>query len=594
MAYALASRGAVLLASLCLAGSAAARVWHVPKDAPTIQAGIDAAAAGDTVLIACGIYYEHDLQLKAAIWLRSATGRPDCVTIDAAQAGRVIDCSNLKRRAHLEGLTLRGGLVSEGWLEAAGGGIRALDSDLRVADCTLTGNQARIGGGIGINRSTVTIERCVFLANHAVDSDWAAGGAVWSRQTSGEVKSCTFALNEAFADDPASPGDGGGVFCNNTTLSFRDCHFLGNRAGAGAGGFYAVSSDAAILVRCHFEANEAAWGGAAYLEYTVTTAFADCEFRGNRARSGGALLISDESAPLLAECRFEANTATYSGGGAVQSFGSSPIFQQCVFLANSCAGSGGAINAQGGQYLVRNSLFHLNQAGQGGGALRVRSASFMLESSTLVANAAAAGAGLMAERNAVLLVDHSLIVFSTQGAAAAVQDNGALTFMCCDLFGNQGGDWTAPFGDQFGQAGNISADPCFIAPQAGDFHLKLGSPCRPSATSSCGLMGAFQIVCDAGDAFAAPLAVHIFPNPFNSATVIGYDLPDPGGPCRLTVYGLDGRLVRVLVDEILPPGWHTVRWDGRDDRAIALASGIYLCHLEAAGRQTIRKLSLVK
>ena len=36
---------------------ATAATIHVPDDQPTIQAGIDAASAGDTVLVACGDYY---------------------------------------------------------------------------------------------------------------------------------------------------------------------------------------------------------------------------------------------------------------------------------------------------------------------------------------------------------------------------------------------------------------------------------------------------------------------------------------------------------------------------------------------------------
>ncbi|HMB69057.1 MAG TPA: hypothetical protein VKU85_07085, partial [bacterium] len=39
------------------AGSATVRV---PQDQPTVQAGLAAASAGDTVLVACGNYLEHD------------------------------------------------------------------------------------------------------------------------------------------------------------------------------------------------------------------------------------------------------------------------------------------------------------------------------------------------------------------------------------------------------------------------------------------------------------------------------------------------------------------------------------------------------
>jgi hypothetical protein len=49
----------VLLACFAgaFAGPGAATTIRVPTDAPTIQAGIDDATPGDTVLVACGFYF---------------------------------------------------------------------------------------------------------------------------------------------------------------------------------------------------------------------------------------------------------------------------------------------------------------------------------------------------------------------------------------------------------------------------------------------------------------------------------------------------------------------------------------------------------
>ena len=103
----------LLLASLC----ACACTWHVPSEAPTIQAGSDSAAVGDTVLVACGTYYEHDLVMKSGICLRSQTGQADCVTIDAEELGRVISCTSVDSTTRIEGMTFANGAVrAAGWI----------------------------------------------------------------------------------------------------------------------------------------------------------------------------------------------------------------------------------------------------------------------------------------------------------------------------------------------------------------------------------------------------------------------------------------------------------------------------------------------
>ena len=89
---------AALLAS-CV--PAAATTWHVPSECPTIQAGVDSAAVGDTVLVACDTYCEHDIIMKPGVCLASETGLAECVTVDTQGLGRALSCLDIGDEASM-------------------------------------------------------------------------------------------------------------------------------------------------------------------------------------------------------------------------------------------------------------------------------------------------------------------------------------------------------------------------------------------------------------------------------------------------------------------------------------------------------------
>jgi len=79
-----------------------------------------------------------------------------------------------------------------------------------------------------------------------------------------------------------------------------------------------------------------------------------------------------------------------------------------------------------------------------------------------------------------------------------------------------------------------------------------------------------------------------YPNPFNPETVLRLTLP-VAAQVRLGVYALTGELIELLLDERRDGGRYEVRFD-----AGRLASGVYLCRMEVAGRSFVRKLVLVR
>jgi hypothetical protein len=79
-----------------------------------------------------------------------------------------------------------------------------------------------------------------------------------------------------------------------------------------------------------------------------------------------------------------------------------------------------------------------------------------------------------------------------------------------------------------------------------------------------------------------------YPNPFNSATTIAFDLA-AASPVKLQVCDVLGRAVAVLVNNTLNAGAHRVAFD-----ASGLAGGVYVAHLEAAGTTVSSKMMLIK
>jgi len=183
-------------------------VWRVPEDALTIQAAVDSAVAGDTVLVSCGTYRERDIALKAGVVVRSETGCADCATIDAQGQGRVmvfLGEDSTASAVFVEGLTLKGGVAAGMlWPDNAGGGIYCEDASPRIRDCVLADNAAEWGGGITCRSSSAWIVNSTFARNSAS----GGGGGIYSYYASLTLENSVVAMS---AEGQAIDGYGGGA-----------------------------------------------------------------------------------------------------------------------------------------------------------------------------------------------------------------------------------------------------------------------------------------------------------------------------------------------------------------------------------------------
>jgi flagellar hook assembly protein FlgD len=84
-----------------------------------------------------------------------------------------------------------------------------------------------------------------------------------------------------------------------------------------------------------------------------------------------------------------------------------------------------------------------------------------------------------------------------------------------------------------------------------------------------------------------------YPNPFTTSTRLTYQVPD-ARTVRIQVFDLLGRKVRTLVQGSTEAGRHTVTWDGRDDAGRRVASGTYLCRMQAGDHVAVQSLVVAR
>ncbi len=85
-----------------------------------------------------------------------------------------------------------------------------------------------------------------------------------------------------------------------------------------------------------------------------------------------------------------------------------------------------------------------------------------------------------------------------------------------------------------------------------------------------------------------------YPNPFNIATRLVFDLPKRS-EVSLNIYDISGRKIRTLLaQKSFVPGSHEIEWDGSADDSKIASSGLYFVRLTANGQEQVQKLLLVK
>lgn len=470
-----------------------ATTWHVPTpECPSIQAGIEIAAAGDTVLVARGTYYEHDITMKSGVCLAGETGSADGAIIDAQKLGRVIYCEGVDSTTRITGFTITGGRVGS----AGGGGVFCRAGSPALVSLLLSDNEAfsyigqsKGGGMVCRDGSSPTLKDVVFSGNLS-----QAGGGMYCADSSPHLTDVTFEGNSVWGlFNPPIPGTGGGMYCCDASPTLVRVAFESNAVSgymAEGGGMYCGGCSAS-LTDVAFSDNSSSWCGGAlhYWEYVgESSTLSGVTFSGNSARYGGAISCRGPASPDITDATFSGDSAM-SGGALWLSSEASPSLTRAVFVGNG----GGAIDCEWSSPTLTECTFAASNRPVEGGVINCYASSPTLSKCTLYGNSG----GIWCWGDSRPTLEKTIIAFSLLGEAVYCFEGGGCSLTCCDVYGNAGGDWTGCIADQYGSEGNICADPLFCLWRNPDepYTLRRDSPCAATGNAACGLIGAWDVGC---------------------------------------------------------------------------------------------------
>jgi hypothetical protein len=164
----------VLFALNLVTGSALAQVTrHVPADFPTIQAAINAAVDGDTVLVAPGTYFENINFGQKRIEVRSEAGM-EMTTIDGSLSGSTVLISGSvhTNTTRLEGFTVRGGAQTGGSCGERGTALGVASASPTIAHCRFVANTTAPSGAAVVTTTSSAnpvFVQCEFLGSPGIN-----------------------------------------------------------------------------------------------------------------------------------------------------------------------------------------------------------------------------------------------------------------------------------------------------------------------------------------------------------------------------------------------------------------------------------------
>lgn len=310
------------LAPVCLGA-----IICIPDDQPSIQAGIDVAVNGDTVLVSTGTYRgtgNKELNCHGKAILLLAEGQP-CV-LDCESTGRVISFESQEQATTvMDGFTLTNGLQDN---FEYGAGILCTQASPTIRNCRIYNNVGYYftgGGGVHLADASPTFINCVITDNTSNDS----GGGVACLRSSPVFLDCTITKNFTLEH-------GGGVFIANGAPVFSNCTILHN------------STDRYLSE-----------GGGVFID-NASVAFTHCDVTHNQTHEGGGGIACSRSTLSLIGCTITENSSDFYGGGGIACSQSSLSLFGCAIADNASGYYGGGMSSNRCDLVIQNCSISRN------------------------------------------------------------------------------------------------------------------------------------------------------------------------------------------------------------------------------------------
>jgi hypothetical protein len=492
-------RHLLLISILLLTLSAKAQVIHVPADQPTIQAGLDAAQSGDTVLVAPGIYFEH-LIWPAVNGIKLMTeGDTTDTFIDGNFEDRVIHIQGaaIDTLTEIIGFTIQHG---RGTGTFAGSGIFCESAGVLIRECRIRGNRGALGAGICFRLSTSIVRNSLIERNQFFSGIHAGGIGIFCSSSSVTISNSEITNNDAGICQKVF---GAGIRGGSSNLSLTNCVISANTAdveqnGESRGIGISISGGTLQMKNCLVTDNSSRTvckfnsGTGLNMESGVSLTLDNVTFSGNHSAAVkqwvSSIISVNSSATTLKGVTVEDNrlesesTINNIDCGIIHIAGTGLFIAQDLQIRdNVFQTTSGSINSQGMVLRFQHGSVELNNL-----IIVDNKVSEPFDDSVFQSLVAFLGSGTASITNATIAHNHG----NSEGLASAIESESSPVTIKNSIIWNSsassqiiGENISVSFSDILGGyegEGNINTDPNFMGD--GDYRLQFPSPCIGTGT----------------------------------------------------------------------------------------------------------------